>query len=270
MSSLLDLWNSLCLTICDPLLGWMLWLPTDLLLLLLAILTSVLMTAIRRYTSNQDLLTRLDADKKLLKTLQNEAKAKKDSTALARFKVLATRHAIKALGQEGKPLLWSILPIALLATWAFQRVEFLPPKSGETLEVSLLTAAKHDGQLAHVIPQPGVNPDRSVQVLSATTAWGQQVAKATWTLKPEPGTYKLTVRSETGTYDLPLAVGSKKYESPLVTFPDESAVEVKLQQRKLFGIVPGIEAIGFAPWLIGYLLLVLPLVFLVRPLMKTH
>lgn len=78
------------------------------------------------------------------------------------------------------------------------------------------------------------------------------------------------MRSETGTYDLPLAVGSKKYESPLVTFPDESAVEVKLQQRKLFGIVPGIEAIGFAPWLIGYLLLVLPLVFLVRPLMKTH
>ena len=63
------------LVIGDPLLGWMLHLPRDLTLVLLAVMTGVIMTVIRRFTTNQDLLRRCKEDKARLGVLMSEAKS---------------------------------------------------------------------------------------------------------------------------------------------------------------------------------------------------
>ena len=42
---------------------------------------------------------------------------------------------MKASKYELKPLLYSIIPIALLATWAFSRVAYVPPRAGQDLQV---------------------------------------------------------------------------------------------------------------------------------------
>jgi hypothetical protein len=43
---------------------------------------------------------------------------------------------------------------------------------------------------------------------------------------------------------------------------------LKLQQAKLFGVVPGIPSLLFAPWLVAYLLIVIPSAFLVKKLLR--
>lgn len=264
----LDAWNALCLGICDPLLGWMLVLPTDVLLIALAILTSVLMTLIRRWTSDQTLLHKIADDKRRLRQLRREAKANNDRPALARLKLLGNRHALSSIGQEGKPLLWSIVPVAILATWAFMRVDVIPPAANQPITVHLLTRPTVANTLAHLVPGPGLNVNGPVQRLEAATVWNQACAKATWQVHAEAGDYTLTIRRGDELWEAPLLIGGRTY-APTLTTVGETSVHVDLPQRRLFGIVPGIQAIGFAPWLIGYLLLVIPLVFLIRPLLRT-
>ena len=50
----------------------------------------------------------------------------------------------------------------------------------------------------------------------------------------------------------------------MVYHDGDVVTELQMKPRKLFNIVPGIDVIGFPPWLVAYLIIVLPLV----PLMK--
>jgi hypothetical protein len=48
------------------------------------------------------------------------------------------------------------------------------------------------------------------------------------------------------------------------------ATELKLRPVKLFGVVPGIPALNFPAWLTGYLVLVIPITFLLRKMLRVR
>src|SRR5256885_5839424 len=88
-SRMLEWWNNLSLAVGDIVLGWLLRLPRDLTLVVVAVFTALLMIGVRYLTTQQDRLRRAAEDTKRLRELVREAKGKRDNGALKRYQ--ATR-----------------------------------------------------------------------------------------------------------------------------------------------------------------------------------
>jgi hypothetical protein len=229
----------------DYLFGWLLWLPSDLTIIATALMTGVALTIVRKWTTNQDLLGRAVADNKRLAALIKEAKRTGNKEALARYRVTKAQVGMIKFKQEGKPMLVSLVPIALLATWAFARLEFLPPKPGEVVTVVAHAPVSAAGEVVHLVPGDG---------LVAVSGWVRKLAvagdeaQATWRVKA----------------DRVLAAEQLMVRGRDVT------VALQLPERKLFGLVPGWPQIGLPAWLVGYLLVVIPLVPALKKLLRIH
>lgn len=103
---------------------------------------------------------------------------------------------------------------------------------------------------------------------------------AVWYVKgkarPEP--YTLQVRYKDSTYEMPFLVGQRTYEPDLVFLEPEGPVSVMRQypkEVKLLGIVPGWPMekwpnIPVAAWLVAYMLIAVPSVFLTKWLFRIH
>ncbi len=233
--------------ILDFIFGWLLRLPSDVTLIVIALMTSGILTLVRKWTTNQDVLGRAAADDERLAVLIKEAKKAGNKEAVARYRVTKAHIGMVKFKQEGKPTLISLLPIALLATWAFARLEFLPPEPGETVVAVATVPVAAAGEIVHLVPVPGV---------TATDGWvkplavADNAATASWQLRidhavPADG---LVVRRVAG--DVP--------------------VELRLRERRLFGVVPGLPVIGLPAWLVGYLLIVILFVPLLKKMLKIH
>ena len=148
--------NDLIMALMDPLLGWMLSLPSDAILFIVGIGTSVILTGVRLFTTDQDLLGRCDQDKTRLNPLIKEAKKSGDKDALKRYRDAKAMIAMKVMKFEGKPLLAALVPIALLGTWCFWRIEVHPPKAQEPVEVRAYFPVSAAGKLVHLVPEEGL------------------------------------------------------------------------------------------------------------------
>jgi uncharacterized membrane protein (DUF106 family) len=271
---MLERLNHWIVAVMDVLLGWLLRLPSDLQLIAVALGSAIVLTGVRVWTSNQDLLRRCRDDKARLKALIREAKKRADRAAVQRHRSTLGMIAMKQLRQEGRPLLASLLPIVLLATWAFNRLEFYPPSANESVEFTVYFPISAVGKIAHIAPGEGVIAANGwLQEIGAVADKGPARAVATWQLvaatRTEP--HRLQVRIDHRTLEHPLRVGARTYEAPVRTH-DEGlyTTEVKLKPVKLFGVVPGIPAILFPPWLTAYLLLVVPCVFILKRVFKIY
>lgn len=281
---MLDLWNTVSLAVFDTLLGWMLVLPSDLALVVLALLTAGLMVLIRPWTTNQDMLARVARDNLRLKELKRAAKKQLDREAPLRYRATSNVLSMRKLAAEGKPLALVIVPVAMLATWAMSRLEFHPPAENETVE--LVAYLSTVGEVIHIVPQP---PD-----LESTNGWVQQVeiqpnepsawdkllvrlhlteertpepdAVARWKLKgkarAEP--YKLLLRFRDSTSERELIIGQTIY-APVVEVDDKDpgiTTHTMLRPVRFLGI-PGLGE--WCPgWLVGYIIIVVPLVFFLK------
>lgn len=280
---MLDLINSLIMGIMDPVLGWLLYLPMDVILFIVGIGTSCILVGVRLFTTNQDLLKRCDDDKKRLNELIKEAKQNKDKETIKRYKTTKAMIALKSIKQEGLPLLAAIIPIALLGTWCFNRLLYNPPKGGEPVEMVATFPVSQAGQPVHIIPaEKGITVEdgwvREITALDKDSASGQ--AEARWTFKAESREepYVLTIHYKKKTYEKKLLVGQKTYAPGFVFYDDNTIMSTELMMRKvkLFNVVPGIGILFpnmwnlFPPWIVAYLLIAVPFVFVVKWLFKIY
>ncbi len=263
-----DQLNQWILLITDPVLGWLLLLPSDLRIIIIGIATSLILKLVRVFTTNQSLLHRVAADKQRLAALIREAKAKGDAEAVKRFRATKNMVAMRVATQEFKPLLVAIVPLALLAVWAWSRLEFHPPHENEPVEFTLYTPVSAVGRLAHLVPAPGL----------AATSWVREIVPdlthqsdkekeparvlngiAHWSVSGKARTdlYRVEVRSGATTLVHPVMIGQRHYLPALVFHDDGWVTELRMRPVKLFNIIPGIPALAFPPWLMGYLLVVI-------------
>ncbi|MGC9454070.1 MAG: EMC3/TMCO1 family protein [Phycisphaerae bacterium] len=266
--------HSAILAFCDALLGWLLYLPADVVLVSVAVLTVLVMTAIRRVLTDQDLLKRADADLKRIRELIRRARREKDREAIKRYRRTRGEISLKKLRAEGKPMLASVIPIVLLATWAMARLDYRPPEPGRAVELRAYTPLVEAGGVMHVVPQDG---------LEATTGWvsaiepvsdgGQTYGLAKWRLRPadgEAGSWRLALRLGGRTLSHEVIWGERFYGPPLVVHGEGFVTELAMDRMKLFGVVPGIDALMMPPWLVGYLLVVFPAYFLFKRLFRVY
>jgi len=276
---MLQAFNDFVLSIADPLLGWMLMLPADLALFIVAAGTGAVLTFVRLFTTDQEMLGRIAADKKRLKELKREAKKRGDKDSARRHAAVFAQLGPKAMKYEGKPLLVAIPVIAVLGVWAFTRLGYRPPEPGEPVELRAHFSPIAIGSFAHVVPAEGLSaPDGWVQAIEeAKAADGAPEGVARWKIvaagAPEP--YLLEVRQGGHTHAKELLVDGRHYSPPLEVFGPEFGelagwggpgdelrkLELGMTEYRPFGFVPGIRWILFAPWLVGYLAIAVPVVF---------
>ncbi len=256
----------------DLLFGWLLRLPSDLVLTLLALGSALLLVGVRRAMTNQELLRRCAADRKRLRQLLREARKRRDREAMARLRATRSRISLILFRAELMPLACLILPVAFLANWAWHRLEFHPPRPGEMIELRATFPAAAVGNLAHLVPQ---------EQLSVASGWIQPVESAAKG-RNAPGLARWTVSFQEGSTNAPLVIRHGRrtlewawkfdrtiWETPVKEFADAAVrMEVRLHPVKLFGLVPGVRWLGLPPWLVGYLLLTLLLVAALKRLWK--
>ena len=282
--------NDLLMNFMSGALNWMLYMPKDVVLGIVALVTAAALTLVRPFTTNQDLLRRCKADKMKLKRFIKDAKRKKDKEALGRYRATMAGIGMKSMKAEGKPLLYAIIPIALLALWCFGNLGYEAPVPGEPVNVRAYfprSAIDRVG-VVHIAPVEGVE---------ATTGWAQRITEdpvpgpdgrtggwANWQLAAEENEkpYLLDVRCQGKSYPKEMIVNGREY-SPVLEYYDESpvqAVELGLNQYKPFGVVPTLKIpakwvekhswLAFFSWfvldawIVGYLLITIPFVFLLR------
>lgn len=254
-------------------LGWLLALPRDLAIVIIAVGTSLLLTLVRKWTTNQDQLRRSKGDLRRLKQLLRAAKRARDKAAAARIRAsLGMVNAIR-LRAEGKPLLVSLLPIILLAVWAVERLDYFPPRVGEDLVVKAYYPLSSVDKLTHLVPPAGVELRNPAVQLVEIDPDGQQNGLATWVLRANsPLATNLLIRHQCETAVHPIRIGGRSYAPPLGPGTGNKilATETVLRQAKFLGVVPGIPALALPPWLIAYLIIVIPFVPILRRTLKVY
>jgi len=271
-----------CVGLMDHVLGWSLHLPRFAVLALLAVCTAAVLTGVRKFTTNQNLLGRAKADKARLKELLRAAKVAGDKEAVKRYR--ATIGEIGAVGMKAEllPLAASLIPIALLATWAFSRIWYEAPRGAEPVVIKAYFATDKIGDLVHMVPQPG---------LEAKDGWIQKIGEdkddkgnftsgiATWQVRATAGggSFVLPIRYKGQTFEKALLIDGYKYAEPVQVYEtadhkkaDCEAIQLAMPEYRPLGFVPGFSKIGLPPWIIGYLILVIPLSFLLKPALRIY
>ena len=265
----------------DAIFGWLLSFPSDATLLLLAGLTSLIFVVVRRFTVDQNLALRCRLDKLRLKQLTRQAKAAHNKEAVGRYQATVAQISLKLLKAEVLPTLVALLPIGLLAIWAHERLNYFPPQPKQPVEVAFYLPVSACGRLIHISPVPGLSaPDGWLRPVTADKDRQGKTTNgiARWKLRAEnPGEYNLRFHFDDKVYEHPVTIGARYYSPTLKSQDDQNAQivsEIKLRPRKLFGVVPGTEALGLPglldPWLVGYLALVIPLFFVNKRLFRVE
>lgn len=293
---MLDLINKIGLAISAPLFDWLLVLPVDAALVIVAVATGAILAFVRVGTTNQDWLRRAKADRTRLRELLREAKRAGDRERVKRHREAAGIVAIRLMNAEWMPLAASLVPVAIIAVWCFARLEFHPPEGGEALELRAYFPASAIDRLAHVVPQEGLETRESSGAWSLAGGWIQRTGPdpvanpdgstsglAVWTIAALPRTdpYLLTLRYRGRTYERPLSVGRRDYAPPLIFHDDElTATELRMRRVVPFGIIPGlpwrdmtifrthVPANLLPPWLVAYLVIAIPLMFVLRRIFR--
>lgn len=264
--------NQWFLKIADPLLNPLLYLPKDAALVILALGTAVLVLLIRKMTTDQQFLRRCQSDRVRLKSRLKEARRAQNVQDVTRFKAVLGTIGIRAMKQEGLPLLISLLPITLLASWAYARLGYHAPAKNEWVAVEFSLPISEIGKLIHLVPQDG---------LESREGWIQEVGKnhessisagvVTWAVKASTSTssFPLLIRLGDRTFRHEFRAGPGSYSEPFRIWGNgDFFLQQKLLPYRPFGYVPGIDDFYFPAWLVGYLILVIPAVPILKKLMR--
>ncbi len=181
---MLETLNNICLLITDPVLSWLLWLPKDLAIFIVAVTTSAIITFSRKGVTNQEWLKRAEEDVKRQDELAKEAKKRGDKETVRRHKMNVGLIKMRGFRYEGIPLLIAIIPIALLATWCFNRLGFYPPADKETVEIKVYFPRSAMESTIYMIPEDGIGVENGYvrkivedRVPPSVTPWDKGVDK---------------------------------------------------------------------------------------------
>lgn len=245
----------------DVPLGWLLLLPRDATLLAFSLLTALLMTLVRRWVTNQDLLRRCAADLRQLKRLNREAKQAGDKPRRQRQQNTVALVKRMQLAEDMKVLAVALLPVAALAMWAVERLDYLPPRLGEDLVVRTFFSISSVDEVTHLVPIDGVKMQSSPIQIIQPDRQSPPIGLAEWTLRLTSASDELalTIRHHGESAVHRVSVGGRTYLPPQQLHQNQRLVgtEVLLRRYRPLGVDLKTDAIGLAPWMIGYLMLTL-------------
>lgn len=247
----------------DFLLGWILTLPRDFGLLVFALGTALLMTIVRRMVTNQDLLRRCSSDLRQLKTLRCETRHSADKPTLARLQATVGQIKQMQLAQDLRLLAFVLIPVGILAVWASARLDYIPPRQGEALIVRAYFPPSSVDQITHLVPDSGFDLKSTAIQIIKSTSQSPPMGVAEWTIVPhDMDAIGITIRHHGESAIHHLDIGGRTYQAPIQQHDGLRLVrtEINIEQYLPLGSHCGSKWLGLPPWMIGYLVLTLILV----------
>lgn len=272
--SFFDFMHTAIIKSLDVLLGWLLWLPRDAALLLVVVGTALCMTLARKWFTNQDLLRRAVADVAQLKTLLRDARRAKDKAAIQRLRGTTALVKTERLRDDLRVLAVVIVPVGLLAMWAAERFDYLPPRVGEEITLRAYYPLSSADRLSHLVPSDAFELRSPAIQIVQPDPFDKSRAFASWriaVLHPADD-LSLTIRHQNETATHHARVGRSTY-SPARQLQAHDFIletELELQRYSFLGVGPHRDFFGLAPWLIAYLVLAIPLVPLLRKVCRVY
>lgn len=245
----------------DVPLGWLLLLPRDATLFVFSLLTALLMTLARRWVTNQDLLRRCAADLRQLKQLNREAKQAGDKPRRQRLRDTVALVRRMLLSEDMKVLAVVLVPIAVLAMWATERLDYLPPRVGRDFSLRVSFSASAINEVTHFVPIHGVELQTPAIQIVQPDDQNPFSGRADWTLRALGTSEELTLtirhRGESITHRV--AIGRPTYLPPRQFHQGDRMTksEVLLTRYRPLNLDLRLESLGLPPWMIGYLVLTL-------------
>lgn len=248
----------------DALLGWLLLLPREATLFVFSLLTALLMTLARRRFTNQSLLRRCSDDLRQLKRLDREAKQVSDKPRRQRLRNTVALIKRMQLAEDLKVLAVVLVPVAVLAMWAVERLDYLPPRVGDKLVIRAFFPISSVDGVTHLVPIDGVEMQSSPIQIIQPEQQSPPSGLAEWTLRPTSvaDELTLTIRHHGESAEHRLSVGQRTYP-PLQQLHQNvrlSRTEVVLRRYRPLGVNLKTDSLGLPPWMIGYLVLTLLIV----------
>ncbi len=256
----------------DVPLGWLLLMPRDVTLFVFALLTTLLMTLARRWFTNQDLLRRCANDLRQLKRLNREAKQAGNKPRRQRLRATVAMIKQMQLAEDMKVLAVVIVPVAVLAIWAAERLDHLPPRIGEELVVRAYFPISSVEEVTHLVPTNGVELISSPIQIIRRDQQSPPIGIANWSLLPTSAAddLKLTIRHRGESAEHRVAVGRNAYLPPQQLHPNErlKVTAVVLKRYRPLNLNLKTESLGLPPWMVGYLALTMLLVPRLKRLLR--
>lgn len=262
---MVDAWNQICLRCGDMAFGWAMRISPEVALLALSLGSAALLLLARRILADQDLLRRAAADRRVLRARIDEAKRQADREQVERLQSVRSRVALKRLRQEAGPLIVVLPGLALLATWGMQRLTYQQPAANRPVAVSLITPASRAGELSHLVPGDGMTSNEGwVRRVQAVQGGSASHGSAHWRIHRKDAEEAMPIVFRLGTETVVHAGEG----GPIQEHGDGLMTRVQLDLWRPFGLVPGAAWLGIAPWLVGYIILVVPLFYLGKALFR--
>lgn len=255
----------------DAALGWLLAMPRDWAIVLLAVGTSFGMTLVRKLVTDQERLGRCAEDLARLKQLMRESKRAGDSDGVRRRRATMSTIQLMRLGAEGRVLAVALVPLALLGWWGMERLSYYPLKAGEKFAFHAEYRPSAIGKLTHLVPPDGLTMASPAVRLVESSSNGR--GEAAWTLKGDrPGETDLIVRCQrrSATQRVRIGGGALPPVQDVSGGPIERTWVALEEYRSPLTRWVGREWLPAPEWMWFYLLLTLALMPVSRRLLRTH
>jgi hypothetical protein len=252
---MIAIWETVSIRVLDLLLGWLLCLPRDASIALLAGISALLAVWIRRVVCDRQLLGLIRQDERVLKQLIREARRTGDRAAMTRHRRVRAAVARLRFAQEIRALTVMAFPLLALIPWASARMEYLPPREKEAIELTAWLPASSIGELVHLVPAQGLDAAEGwIRPITPAPLGDQTRGHAAWRIRADARTspYRLTLRFRERTLEQDLLVGQATYTVPAQAHGDDFATELRLRRYVPLGIAR-LADFGVPPWLLAYL-----------------
>ena len=188
--------------ILDPVLGPLLNMNPTTAILLVSGLTSLIITVLYKYMTDQELIKSIKNDqKKMRKEMQ---KYKDDPKKVMAMNSKMMSQSLGLMKQTLRPSLVTMIPILLVFGWLHANFAYYPIGPGEEFSVEAhITAAN---ATLDILPS-----DRITFLTNQTIATTND--RATWNLMGEEGTYTMRITTPNGDVEQDLIIGTK-YADP--------------------------------------------------------
>jgi hypothetical protein len=248
--------RELCLQIGDVAGGWLLYLPRDLSLVLLSALTAMILLLLRRLAANQAALRSVIRDDRRLRRLARRSKRQRDERRMKQLRRTRAEVARRRIRIEIFPAVLSLLPVAVIATWAAARFAYYPPQCDTPTALVASTPVTDVGKVVHLVPDSDFCTRGGwMREVTLDGNTGPRRGMAAWVLSvPAPVEHRsLQIRSGATTVEHPVRFGHTTYTTPLKVHDGDWVTRLCLTEYCPFSVIPHTR--WLPAWSIGYLCL---------------
>ena len=243
----------------NPIFNPLLRLPVFWVVVIMAFVITFLITAIYKYTTNQNLMK--DLKDKMKESQKQMKELRSDPQKMMQVQKEAMQTNMKYMSHSMRSTLFTFIPIILLFGWMNSHLAFEPIRPGQDFTTTVFFNKGVTGTVEIAVPE-GISVDGN-----STKIIENDIAK--WVLKGEEGQYLLEYKVDGKSYTKELLItNNQEYSTPIkIVSKDDLVKQIQIENNKmkvlnLFGWQLG--------WLGSYIILSIIFSMILRKLFKVY